>query len=80
MCWELQLWQALAQLHIIAVAVCTGKSKLPQWFRVHNIITAIIDLQQAFYWHSGHASTTIFNFLTIIRTLPSWGESSCGVH
>jgi Delta6-protoilludene synthase len=45
----------------------------------HNIITAImeehhLDLQQALYWLSGYASKTIFNFLTNIRTLPSWGE------
>jgi hypothetical protein len=45
----------------------------------HNIITAImeeyhLDLQQALYWLSGYASKTIFNFLTSIRALPSWGE------
>ena len=45
----------------------------------HNIITAImeeyhLDLQQALYWLSGYASKTIFNFLTNIRALPSWGE------
>jgi Delta6-protoilludene synthase len=45
----------------------------------HNIITAIIeeyhlDLQQALNWLSGYASTTISNFLTNMRALPSWGE------
>jgi hypothetical protein len=45
----------------------------------HNIITIImgeyrLDLQQAFYWLSGYASKTIFNFLANKRALPSWGE------
>jgi hypothetical protein len=45
----------------------------------HNIITVImeeyhLDLQQALYWLSGYASKTIFNFLTSMHTLPSWGE------
>ena len=45
----------------------------------HNIVTAImeeyhLDLQQALYWLSGYASKTIFNFLTNVRALPSWGE------
>ena len=45
----------------------------------HNIITAImeeyhLDLQQAFYWVSGFVSKTIFNFLSNIHALPSWGE------
>jgi Delta6-protoilludene synthase len=44
-----------------------------------NIITAImkeyhLDLQQALYWLSEYASKTIYNFLTSVRALPSWGE------
>jgi hypothetical protein len=47
----------------------------------HNIVTAImeeykIDLQQALYWLSGYASSTISNFLNNSRSLPSWGEKT----
>ena len=49
----------------------------------HNIVTAImeeyhLDLQQALYWLSGYASTTISNFLANCRALPSWGEKTDG--